>query len=111
MCELNIVRRWEFGQLPFNDDAMAARISEAEGLLDVNHSREHLGKCLAPDWKKQSLRSVVPCLNAGGFQWRRVCYCVTLGRLFAVLGQDYSAAVLYHFYRARRIVVAKKRKC
>ena len=100
--EIEIKLRWEFGQTPPWDDEMTNRISEAELMLD--------GKHLAPDWQKQILRCVVPCKEAKGLHWRRVCRCITLGRLFAVLGRDYSADVLYHFYRTRRIVIAKMRR-
>ena len=30
--------------------------------------------------------------------------------MFGLLGKDFSADVLYHFYRSRRIVVTKMRK-
>ena len=65
---------------------------------------------LHPDWEHQVLRFIVPCKQMPTMHWRRVCQCITLGRLFGMLGEEYSADVLYHFYRTRRILVAKKKK-
>ncbi len=101
----NIVQRWEFGQRPVWDD-------EIKLAADVGARIKRMGRSMAlrPDWENQVLRSIVPCKQMPTMHWRRVCQCITLGRLFGMLGQDYSADVLYHFYRTRRIVVAKKKK-
>ena len=97
--------KWEFGQLsPWDEGIQAAATSAA---LATNKVR---AGDLMPDWQQQTLRSVVPCQGSQKFHWRRSCRCTTLGRLFGMLGQDFPAAVLYHFYRTRRIVVVKARK-
>ena len=101
----NIVQRWEFGQRPVWDD-------EIKPAADVGARIKRMGRSMGlhPDWENQVLRSIVPCKQMPTMHWRRVCQCITLGRLFGMLGQDYSADVLYHFYRTRRILVAKKKK-
>ncbi len=100
----NIVQRWEFGQRAVWDDEikLAAEVSA--------RFKRTSSLALHPDWGNQVLRSIVPCKQMPTMHWRRVCQCITLGRLFGMLGQDYSADVLYHFYRTRRILVAKKKK-
>ncbi len=98
-------RRWEVGQLKPWDDDIGDKAAKAARALAVARPGD-----LEPDWKRQTLRSVVPCRAAPAFHWRRVRQCITLGRLFAQLGKDFSADALYHFYRSRRIVVAKMRK-
>ncbi len=101
----NIVQRWEFGQRPVWDD-------EIKLAADVGARIKRMGRSMAlhPDWENQVLRSIVPCKQMPTMHWRRVCQCITLGRLFGMLGEEYSADVLYHFYRTRRILVAKKKK-
>ena len=101
----NIVQRWEFGQRAVWD-------VEIELAVEVGASFKRMGRSMAlhPDWENPVLRSIVPCKRMPTMHWRRVCQCITLGRLFGMLGQYYSADVLYHFYRTRRILVAKKKK-
>jgi hypothetical protein len=65
---------------------------------------ERTGDLLA-EWKDQMLRSIVTCQRKHTMHWRRVCQCITLSWLFGMLVQDYSADLLYHFYRTQRIVV------
>ena len=101
----NVFLRWEFGQLPSWDADIEYKAANAARALALTRAGD-----LHPDWKLQTLRSVVPCRAARRFHWRRVCGCITLGRLFGMLGKDFSADVLYHFYRTRRVVVAKVRK-
>jgi hypothetical protein len=102
---MNILQRWEFGQRAVWD-------TEIELAADVVASIKGMGRSMAlhPDWDNQVLRSIVPCKQMPTMHWRRLCQCITLGRLFGMLGEDYSADVLYHFYRTRRILVAKKKK-
>jgi len=53
---------------------------------------------------------MVPCRNAEEWQWHRAGPVITLGELFMALGQTYTAAAIYNFYRTCRLVVIKKRK-
>jgi hypothetical protein len=101
----NILQRWEFGQRSVSD-------CEIELAAEVVASSKGMGRSMAllPDWDNQVLRSIVPCKQMPTMHWRRLCQCITLGRLFGMLGADYSADVLYHFYRTRRILVTKKKK-
>ena len=101
----NTLRRWEFGQLPPWDADIEHKAANAARALALASAGD-----LKPDWELQTLRSVVPCRAAPSLHWRRACRCITLGRLFGMLGKDFSADVLYHFYRSRRVVVAKMRK-
>ena len=96
---------WEFGQKRPWDEDIQDQSQDAATLLHIDRYQE-----LYPDWKKQVLRCAVPCINISKFHWRRVCHCISLGRLFGLLGQEFTADVLYHFYRTRRIVVSKAPK-
>jgi hypothetical protein len=64
---------------------------------------------LLPDWEAQKHRFYVPCMVAPHVHWRREVVCMTLGGLFAVLGHQHDAALLYYFYRTRRVVALKMR--
>ena len=100
----DLQRRWEFGQLPPWDGVIVeAATRAARATHTAQRARLH------PYWEQQTLRSVVPCRGTQQVHWRRSCRCITLGRLFGMLGQDFTAAVLYKFYRTRRIVVARAR--
>jgi hypothetical protein len=101
----NMLQRWEFGQRSPWDTEIQVAADVAASIKRMDRSGD-----LLPEWKDQVLRSIVPCRQMPTMHWRRVCQCITLGRLFGMLGQDYSADVLYHFYRTRRIVVAKVKK-
>ncbi len=101
----NVLRRWEFSQPPSWDADIEYKAASAARALALTRAGD-----LHPDWKLQTLRSVVPCRAVRTFHWRRVCGCITLGRLFGMLGKDFSADVLYPFYRTRRVVVRKHRK-
>jgi hypothetical protein len=98
------VQRWEFGQRAVWDDEIKLAAEVGARFKRMSSMALH------PDWENQVLRSIVPCKRMPTMHWRRVCQCITLGRLFGMLGQYYSADVLYHFYRTRRILVAKKKK-
>ena len=65
---------------------------------------------LLPDWKAQTLRTVVPCVSTTDFEWRRTGQVVTLGELFMALGKSWSATAIYYFYRCLRIVATKRQK-
>ena len=70
---------------------------------------------LAPDhffpaWEDQTNRVLVPCKGADEWQWHRAGPVITLGELFMALGKNYTAAVIYSFYRTCRLVVLKKGK-
>ncbi len=65
---------------------------------------------LAPDWRGQQCRVVVNCVGTTQWEWRRIGLVVTLGELFLLLGQDWTAAAIYSLYRALRIVALKRRK-
>ena len=101
----SVLGRWEYGQLAPWDADIERRAVEAARLLGQSNSGD-----LYPEWKQQTLRCLVPCRRTNSYHWRRACSCITLGRLFGVLGQAYSADAIYHFYRTRRIVVAKQKK-
>ena len=62
-----------------------------------------------PDWAKQEHRFYAPCIADPDWHWRRECTCTTLGGIFALLGTEYDAALLYYFYRTRRVVCVKMR--
>ena len=106
----SVLNRWEYGQLPEWDSDIGRRAEEAALILNIEKAADFHPTDLHPNWSKQTLRCLVPCRRTDSYHWRRACSCITLGRLFGVLGQAYSADAIYHFYRTRRIVVAKQRK-
>ena len=63
-----------------------------------------------PDWAAQTNRLTCPCKRASEFHWIRYCMTTGLGGIFAALGQDYDAALLYYFYRTRMVVCMKRQK-
>ena len=100
-----VLQRWEYGQLPPWDADIGRRAEEATRLLGESFDGD-----FHPEWKLQTLRCLVPCRGTNSYHWRRACSCIILARLFGVLGQAYSADAIYHFYRTRRIVVAKQKR-
>ncbi len=61
-------------------------------------------KDLQPDWDRMRFRHVCPCANAEGFIWIRTAVVASLGKLFMILGKEYSAGQMYALYRTLRIV-------
>ena len=106
----SVLERWEYGQLSPWDSDIEHRAEQAALILKTDNVPDFYYTDLQPNWCKQTLRCLVPCRRTNSYHWRRACSCITLGRLFGVLGQAYSADAIYHFYRTRRIVVAKQRK-
>ena len=70
--------------------------------LSVNHLRA--------DWLRQTFRALAPCKGTKDFQWVRTGAVTSLGQLFLVLGETFTAAEIYQFYRTLRIVAVKRRK-
>ena len=63
-----------------------------------------------PDWKAQRNRCMVPCPSADTHEWLRAGPVITLGELFLLLGDDYTAKDIDAFYRACRLVSLKRPK-
>ena len=79
-------------------------------LVHVNSRVEWSTKVLMPDWAAQRSRCIVPCYNAGMYEWLRSGPVTTLGELFMDWGETYTAKVIYAFYRTCRFVVLTKQK-
>ena len=64
-----------------------------------------------PNWAEQVSRVTCPCMNWGcRLEWVRDGKVLTLGELFLALGEHYTAAQTYAFYRTLRIIAVKRRK-
>ncbi len=65
---------------------------------------------LKPAWDQMRFRHVCPCVDTDKYAWVRQGKVVSIGELFMLLGQEYTAAEIYAFYRCMRIVCLKRRK-
>ena len=93
---------------------------ECHGIMGVEISRVlHSGSAkartlsvndLRADWLRQTFRVLAPCKGTKDFQWVRTGAVISLGQLFLVLGETFTAAEIYQFYRTLRIVAVKRRK-
>ena len=67
-------------------------------------------KAVQPDWDRMRFRHVCPCVDTEEYAWVRHGAVVSVGELFMILGQEYTAAEIYTLYRCLRIVCLKRRK-
>ena len=66
---------------------------------------------LMPNWAEQVSRVTCPCMNwECGYVWVRGGKVLTLSELFLALGEHYTAAQIYAFYRTLRSIAVKRRK-
>ena len=99
----------EYGYPPAQDSFRKMN-SEVERVLRESSGLGINRNTLAPNWAAQCLRTVVPCVGANAYEWRRTGQVVTLGALFMALGNKWSALFIYYFYRTLRIVAIKRPK-
>ena len=73
----------------------------------MNFQKLEYYEWLRPKWSEQTFLCVAPCQGSYKHHWRRRTLCSTLGDMFKALGKDYTAAMIYNFYKSRKIVVRK----
>ena len=104
-CQNNILSAYDCGYSA-NQDSLRRQHEQISQIQDPGLTVD----MLMPNWEGQWSRLLVPCADAGDYMWFRTGKVITLGELFLALGEVYTAAAIYTFYRTLRIVVLKRQK-
>ena len=78
--------------------------AQITGVLQANPGMQRPMDDFFPDWEAQVNRCIAPRQKAPGFERLRHGPRATLGELFMMPGETYTAKEIYACYRARRLV-------